>query len=756
MPRPKVSDEHRRRCAQACDNCKRRKEKCDGLKPCNLCRRRGREPECYYTDGPVRTTRTTHLRKKSVELRDNTGNSSDAEIAIESLLNLSGSRSGPKTPHPDDSHSGQGFHAPVPKFARLLKDGKGKFLYIGDSANLSFLQNIRRLVKTSIGECQFTTDHLRHALVESSPLERLKGFGPLSIHQVPKPVLEEAQEFVQQYFIATSGILDLFDPLDVMRHLPAWVNDASAEEEFSSSMFYLILAIGAQVRPTEGGEELAESYFNCGRQLVVSSFMDDPSVLTIQSYALITMYMLIVCRRNGAFMNLGIAVRAAYALGLHRSDISALFYAREREARDRVWKTLRVLDVCLSASLGRPLATSELDVGHVSWSQNSRDYDGTKIRGLSFSAMLRICFIFERILNEVYCRREVTAQLVESISHQYRDWTFELPGTLKTDGLAENDDSPNATMQQTVGISHLKGAYYWSIILLTRPFLVFMVSSHLKRTGQQSGEDPSLRSPVITFADACVDSAIRSMEIASDLVRIPGIPKRLPLMWNSVFLSALVYGVGCFGDFDQSFPLASGLDQAVAILGYFAKYDASARRCLQIVQYLRDAATKYIERRDRDRLERRRQDVSHMFGHVLGGSAPVPGFQTPHGAPLTPADPLEDNVIVEGQDYAGQGPQVDGSVGRIRTYLQRAEDDLRNGPTITTFGHLAGPNPPPFQTYEQYADLHPTPADTTDNIMSPASSGIPSIPSYAEEFPLFSLLSDFDSMDSDQYLLGPG
>ena len=84
MPRPKVSEEHRRRCAQACDNCKRRKEKCDGLIPCNLCRRRGREPECHYTEGPVRTTRTTHLQKKSIELRDDTGNSSDTEMAIES------------------------------------------------------------------------------------------------------------------------------------------------------------------------------------------------------------------------------------------------------------------------------------------------------------------------------------------------------------------------------------------------------------------------------------------------------------------------------------------------------------------------------------------------------------------------------------------------------------------------------------------------------------------------------------------------
>jgi hypothetical protein len=33
--------------------------------------------------------------------------------------------------------------APVPKVARLLRDGQGKFMYIGDSASLSFLQSLR-------------------------------------------------------------------------------------------------------------------------------------------------------------------------------------------------------------------------------------------------------------------------------------------------------------------------------------------------------------------------------------------------------------------------------------------------------------------------------------------------------------------------------------------------------------------------------------------------------------------------------------
>lgn len=744
MPRPKVADENRRRVARACDNCKRRKEKCDGTSPCNLCRRRARETECQYSDGPVRSR--THKLKSSVDQREEVGNASDAEIAVESLLNLSGGRSNARTPYAEDSQD-PASHAPVPKLARLLRDGKGKFMYVGDSANLSFLQNIRRLVKSSIGDCSLTTDPLRHALVESMPISKPAPFRSAEGHAEPKPNLSEAKKLVQHYLAATSGVLDLFDPVDMVEHLSAWSTDVSTETDFTSSIYYLVLAIGAQALPGDGDEALAETFFNRGRQLVASNFMDDPSVFTIQSYALITMYMVTVCRRNGAFMNLGIAVRAAYALGLHRSDISGLFEARERRTRERVWKSLRILDIFLSASLGRPPATSEVDGGHVSWSKPSRDYEDIQIDGLSLSAMLRICFIFERILNEVYCRREVTAHLVESISQQYREWTVEFPGSLKVDGLEEGDSSPSATMRHTIGISHLKTSYYWSIILLTRPFLVFKVSTHLKQKRQEKvAEDAALHSPTQTFADACVDSAVRSLEIVNELVQITNIPKRLPMLINSVFVSTLVFGIACFGDFDKTFPLISGLERAKKILSSFTKYDPLARRYSQIIEYLHQAAAEYIRRRDLEQMQQRRQGVSFIFGNIVPENAANKHSSDVPAAPLTPTS----QRMPENKE--SQEPLHTSGIGDL-LYQQRSVESQYNGissqgPKITTSGVLAGANMPDNQQSYDSTDYM---GAAFPDFLSPDSSGIPSNPSYADEFPLFSLLTDFDPTLPDQF-----
>ncbi|KAG9775927.1 hypothetical protein KCU95_g13575, partial [Aureobasidium melanogenum] len=57
MPRPIVAPDKRRRIAQACDNCKRRKERCDGNRPCSICIRRRRESECQFSETPARLLR---------------------------------------------------------------------------------------------------------------------------------------------------------------------------------------------------------------------------------------------------------------------------------------------------------------------------------------------------------------------------------------------------------------------------------------------------------------------------------------------------------------------------------------------------------------------------------------------------------------------------------------------------------------------------------------------------------------------------
>ena len=757
MPRPRVKDEDRKRVARACDTCKRRKEKCDGQHPCLLCKRRGREPECVFSDGlPKRggsVSVASHRPEEaspaqSITLKDAALNeSNDAEIAIESLLTLSGSRSAqPKSPQYEKEQDHLVSRAPVPKLARLLRDGRGKFIFVGDSSNLAFVQNIRRLVKTDIGECHLTSDPLRHAMCEVIPPH--KAPTPQQA-QHPKPTLAEAQDLIKHYLLASSGIIDLFDPDDITDHLCTWTRDSTAETDFNSSIYYLVMAIGALTRVSSDPDQ-AEFYFSRGREIGVSSFLEDPSVLTVQAYALISFYMLSATRRNGAFMLMGIAVRAAYALGLHRSDISSLFEPRERVARERVWKSLRVLDLFMSGSLGRPPATSEVDGGSVSWHRSSRDYEDIQMNGRNTSATLRICFIFERILNEVYCRREVSVQLVESISRQYRDWTMQLPLGLQADSLDQKPGTIAPSLRQSIGIAHLKGLYYWSIILLTRPFLIFKVSSKVKNRDEEgNGADSNV---TMTLSEACIDAALRSIEIATDLVHTPGVPRRLFMITNSVFISALVIGLAIFGDFDKSFPLLSSMTQAEAILTIMAKDDMSARRLYSITSYLRLAALEHIQRRDKVQMQKRRQDIHNIFGDVINknGTTTVPAST---GNPTPSQTPATESALNNGAFNFDMTEPVDTQLPWQLGFEMPSES---RGPVLTTSGALANNGDDSTSQYNmpgmQRQDFSQLPE--TD-YLSPNGSGIPSLPSYAEEFPLFSLMTEFDQL-GDPFSMGGG
>ena len=531
---------------------------------------------------------------------------------------------------PRQRRSSQVFHtspaAPVPQLSRLIKDGRGKFMFIGDAANLSFLQIIRRIVSESVGSCPFVDDPLRNHMVEVSPEGRPSWISASLSEPPPKPSAAEAQYFLRWYKRATNCILNLYDDAELGAELERWRDGERGGEQdaATSAILYLIFAIGAQTCP-EDKDELAERYFNYGRFLTASSVMEDPSLATVRAYILITMYLLGASRRNAAFMYLGIAVRAAYALGIHRGDIGSLFSPAEYTTRERLWRGLRILDLFLSSSLGRPPSTSE-----------TRDTTSRE----NYSATNDLCSIFESILTEVYAKRMVSTEVLERISEQHRRWSSRFAEGLATDDiepgeyLESTDDS--GSLLPNIGLCHLKQSYYWTIMLLSRPFLVESVSRHTSRARARAHADldddhdaappPSSPSDHL-LAHACVDSAIRTVELLrgplSSTGTGSGVPKRLPFVINSLFVSALVLGLAVLGDLDRVFPLERTLATAQRLLRRLSSHDAVGERDAAIVEHLQGACDAYLERRARRRMERQGLLIGGLFGsvHLLEGGA---------------------------------------------------------------------------------------------------------------------------------------
>ncbi|THC89393.1 hypothetical protein EYZ11_011163 [Aspergillus tanneri] len=524
--------------------------------------------------------------------------------------------------------------APVPKVTRLLRDGQGKFMYIGDSASLSFLQSVRRIVSSCIGNCEFTEDSSRHSMLEAFQNSSATQTGLL----IPPPSNDEAQRLARQYVLATSPLLDLFDLNEFHLRLANWVENPTGDEDTVSSIFYLVLAIGAQV--SDINQTLAEQYFVSGRQLAFSAFTETPSSYTIQSYVLISMYMLGACRRNGAFMNLGIALRAAYAVGIHRRDTNALFCTRERRARERMWKSLRMMDLFLSASLGRPPATSDFDYEFREDGTSPEESQLVQPGEQLSSAVVSLCRIFERILTEVYMRQVVSINVADTISNQHRVWVRNLPASMQM----QTERLDSGSLENTLAAAHVFGSYYWSIILLTRPFLIFRVSQYVRNRSDPSNlsELRNSSSRISLFADACVYSALRGLNIVEGLSHFTSLPRRLPFLINSVFNSAIVLGAAFFADYDNLLPLEEGMGKAEQFLGLFVPHDPHACRFFQIIKYLRNAVAEYVRRRNRQWMERRSRQVDQLFGQVgpAESSAANNGVSIPHQSEPTVSSPL--------------------------------------------------------------------------------------------------------------------
>ncbi|KID66262.1 Transcription factor, fungi, partial [Metarhizium hybridum] len=546
--------------------CKRRKERCDGRQPCGRCTERRVHNECRYeTEHGGRAAKLHPARHRGGSISSSRGRSSVEPPSV----TIDIADSSPAATPLDQS--------------RLILDKKGRFMYLGDSANPSFLQSIRRLVRETQGPGPFVDDPLRPAMVEASPEGAPAWLDAGSDHKSPPALTEdEARHFARQFYLCTNGILDLYDKPVLLDQVPRALARDAVALPLAKPVVYLILALGAQSSPKDLGE-VAESCFNYGRYLSARYLMDDPSTLAVEAYILIAMYLLAASRRNAAFMHLGFAVRAAYALGLHLKAVSMRFTADEFRRRERIWKSLRSIDILSSALLGRPPATKE-----------TRDTAAPD----DYSACSDLLAIMEQVLTDVYEQRQISATTLNRVASRQREWAAVFTRGLAADNIEPGDGVDGGA--PNMGLTHLKVVFHWTVMLLTRPFLSERVAAHARQAASSSS---SSSSPAWTpaessrvLAHACVNSAIRTLALLEPLVEAWDTPTRLPFSVSCVVHSALVVGLAHFGDMHQIFPLDKSMYTARSLLQRFSS-DAIAFRNCTIVRLLHEACQAYAEKR---------------------------------------------------------------------------------------------------------------------------------------------------------------
>src|SRR5450432_3161711 len=128
MPRARVDPLARRRVAQACNSCKKRKERCDGQAPCGNCKAHQREDTCAYTTSTPTTIShaspagSTPLLREANFSHESVRHFQDIDNFLDRSIEDYMQHDAPKQGDPNLMST-----ARVLSHSRMLRDGKGKF-----------------------------------------------------------------------------------------------------------------------------------------------------------------------------------------------------------------------------------------------------------------------------------------------------------------------------------------------------------------------------------------------------------------------------------------------------------------------------------------------------------------------------------------------------------------------------------------------------------------------------------------------------
>lgn len=520
----------------------------------------------------------------------------------------------------DTTQSGPEEEAVVYMHPRMLQDPTGRLLYVGDSASLSFLQLIRMMVESVAGPSPFTTDPHRHKLVESqfslAPDTRLT-------HLLPDK--DTAKTLVDAFFVNTQGLVLVFDRQKFLNSLDTCYSDPLSVDVPWLCHFNLVCAIGLMLaHPRSDSQEYktierlrsdrqdrAELFYFGAKSLhdPITGF-EDADFWSVQALLLMAMYMLSKSRRNTAFAYIGMAVRSAYSLGLHKEETLTIFTESEQNIRRNVWKSLFVLDRFVSCQLGRPTAISEEecsgDALRPQYPVTEMDMNGlntpqpgvtdlTEIGNAALDAAVRSCSTIGIILKRVYHQRKISTRLAQEIADICKMWSKALAPMLHwTKALSASDP-------QGIAILHVNLLYCHSIILLTRPFFLFILN---RETQRQQDQDPAIyrrqqRNPsgrMEKFSEACVVASTHTVLLVQNAFEAGYLPRRNPIVVYFLFAAALVVLSNEFAGLYAHALADQCISNAIRLMSYCAEFDAQPARLVYILTAYRNVVLQQRER----------------------------------------------------------------------------------------------------------------------------------------------------------------
>lgn len=485
----KVGTSSQSRIAQACDRCRSKKIRCDGIRPtCSQCANVGFE--CRTSDKLSRRafprgyteSLEERVRQLEAEVRELKDLLDEKDEKIDMLSKIHGDRRGPPSvsaPSPStpdarlDSQPGSKEDSfRVQASPLLLGVENSDSYYMGSSSGRAFIESFKRKIQES---GKPSTDFNPEAFLH------IQGCAPLSTDtgdvslRIPPRLFSD--RCVNVYFQEWAPLFPVLHKPTFLHIYEEFIADPEkVKSNHKLAQLFLVFNIAGLSSDAPDLPQLAV----CEQQWkkALDAVLMENTMNTLQCLTLALLY----CTMRSDYKRLqhykGIAIGLSHRLGLHQSQKRFSFGALTIETRKKVFWTLYTLDCFSAAILGLPKLMKEddiqaeypadLDDEYVTEKGFQPTLPGEYTRLSSALALFRATRVLAKVLEKNYpaaTSHELSLQQMSSLETELDAWYDTLPSHLKLN-FVQDKPSTDVTGSRS---PLLALAYYYIRTLIYRP-----------------------------------------------------------------------------------------------------------------------------------------------------------------------------------------------------------------------------------------------------------------------------------------------
>lgn len=184
--------------------------------------------------------------------------------------------------------------------------------------------------------------------------------------------------------------------------------------------------------------------------------------------------------------------------------------------RLRAAKSIRVFDVVCNSILGRSSSTPSLRPDQSSYTTDgSSNAADVAYRAMALGATYEITAVLDTAVKRS-AEDELDVDTAESLVLSLQQKSRNFPSVLRS---SDNEGS-TGSRHSIIGNMHVSGAYYFSVILVTRQFLIKHIVPQLSEgSGSFQHQDLAEKSKIDQLADACIEAATFMAHMCHQVMR---------------------------------------------------------------------------------------------------------------------------------------------------------------------------------------------------------------------------------------------